>query len=97
MNCSAAPTASARSGPTTSCSGRGSSAAPSASACSRSAACAATHAGVRCRRRQRQAENQDSARKRASEAAFLWGIQLKEGVHGEDPSGWIVAQETRLR
>jgi hypothetical protein len=62
---------------TTACSG-------AASAGSRSgAASACTHASRM--RRQREAEKQDSARKRVSESVSLLATKLKQGVHGNVP------------
>jgi hypothetical protein len=83
MNCSAAPSGRARapacSRSATACPGRSPSAA--SSGCS-----AASHAGIGCRRRQRQAQNQDCARERASEPALLFTIGLKKDGHRKDPS-----------
>jgi len=97
MNCSAPSSApaSASSRRGAACSGRSSSSRSattrsgrSSGACSGRSPSASAHARVSRRRRQHEAENQHSARKRANESAFLLGIELKEGVHGKSPSGW---------
>jgi hypothetical protein len=85
MSCSAAPSA-----PTSAASSRSAAAcsaaapsAPTSAASSRSTGSACTHASRG--RRQRKAENQDSARERVSESASLFATKLKKGVHGNGP------------
>jgi hypothetical protein len=77
MSCSAAPCA-----PTSAASSR-SAASSAASGSSRSTGSACTHASRG--RRQRKAENQDSARERVSESASLFATKLKKDVHGNGP------------
>ena len=83
MSCSAAPSAptSAASSRSAACAAAASSAAASGS--SRSTGSACTHASRG--RRQRKAENQDSARERVSESASLLATKSKKGVHGNGP------------
>jgi hypothetical protein len=85
MSCSAAPSAPATASAST-CSGRSSPAASGAS----------PHACIRRRRRQRYAENQDSARQRASESAFPLAIKLKKSLHRRDPSCWDELSEKHI-
>jgi hypothetical protein len=55
-------------------------------ACSRCSPTGSAHGRIRGRRRQRQAEHQDSARQRASVSALLFMMRARKDRHCKDPS-----------
>jgi hypothetical protein len=67
-------------------------------ACSGCGPTGSAHGCIRGRRRQRQAESQDSARERASVSAVLFTIRARKDGHCKDPSDCHeLPQETHLR